>query len=93
VCLFNIPLLTPNFGVLNKLDNYLDFVLKYLVTYSANRDSRVGVAIRYRLDGSGIESRWGKIFRIAQTDPEAHPVSCTMGTGSVPGGKVAGAWC
>jgi hypothetical protein len=27
-----------------------------------------------------------------QTGPVAHPVSCTMGTGSFPGGKAAGAW-
>jgi len=26
------------------------------------RDSSVGVATRYGLDGSGIESRWGEIF-------------------------------
>jgi hypothetical protein len=28
-----------------------------------------------------------------QTGPEAHPASCTMGTGSFPGVKAAGAWC
>jgi len=27
-----------------------------------------------------------------QTGPEAHPTSYTMGTGSFPGGKAAGAW-
>jgi len=27
-----------------------------------------------------------------QTGPEAHPASYTMGTGSFPGGKAAGAW-
>jgi hypothetical protein len=27
-----------------------------------------------------------------QSDPEAHPASCTMGTGSFPGVKTAGAW-
>jgi hypothetical protein len=26
------------------------------------RDSSVGIAIRYRLDGPGIESRWGQDF-------------------------------
>jgi hypothetical protein len=27
------------------------------------RDSSVGIATRYGLDGLGIESRWGEIFR------------------------------
>jgi len=27
-----------------------------------------------------------------QTGPEAHPASCTMGTGSFPGEGAAGAW-
>ena len=41
--------------------------------------SVVGIATAYGLDGPGIESRWG------ETGPEAHPASCTMGTGSFPG--------
>ena len=40
--------------------------------------SVVDIAIAYGLDGRGIESRWGEIFR-------THPASCTMGTGSFPG--------
>ena len=50
----------------------------------------VCVATGYGLDGPGIESRWeGEIFFYApvQTDPGAHPASCTMGTGSFLGGK------
>jgi hypothetical protein len=39
-----------------------------------------GVATRYGLDGSGIESRWGEIFTSVQTGPEAHTVSYKMGT-------------
>ena len=32
------------------------------------------------------ESRWGARFSApVQTGPEAHPASCTMGTGSFPG--------
>ena len=27
-----------------------------------DRDSSVGVATRYGLDGPGVESRWGEIF-------------------------------
>jgi hypothetical protein len=43
----------------------------------------------YRLDGPGIEYRWGrkKFFAPVQTGPEAHPASCTTDTGSFPGVK------
>jgi len=52
----------------------------------------VGIATGYGLDGPGIEFRWGggggrRFSASAQTGPEAHTVSCTMGTGSFPGGK------
>jgi len=43
---------------------------------------------RYRLDGPGIESRGEARFSAAvQTGPGAHPASCTVGTGSLPGAK------
>ena len=55
------------------------------------RDSSVGIATRYGLDGAGIESRWGARFSApVQTGPGAHPASCTMGTGSFPGVKRPG---
>jgi len=48
----------------------------------------VNIATGYRLDGPGIESRWGARFSApVQTGPGAHPVSCTMDTGSFPGVK------
>ena len=48
--------------------------------------SIVGIATAYGLDGPGIESRRGARFSApVQTGPEAHPASCTMGTGSFPG--------
>ena len=44
------------------------------------------------LNGPGIESWWGRhIFAPVHTDREAHQASCTMGTGSFPGAKAAGA--
>jgi hypothetical protein len=46
--------------------------------------SSVSKATGYRLDGPGIESRWGETFH---TSPGGHPASCTMGTGSFPGVK------
>jgi hypothetical protein len=55
---------------------------------SVDRESSVGVATCYALDGPGIESRWGTRYSVpVQTDTGAHPASCTMGTGSFPGVK------
>ena len=49
------------------------------------RDSSVGIATRYGLDGPGIESRWEASFSASlQTGPGTHPVSYTMGSGSFP---------
>ena len=58
---------------------------------TVGRDSSVGLATRYDLDGPGIESRWGARFSApVQTGPGAHSASYTMGTGSFLGGKAAG---
>ena len=56
------------------------------------RDSSVGIATRYGLDGPGIESRWGGAIFSApvQTGPGAHPASYAMGTGSFLGVKRPG---
>jgi hypothetical protein len=57
----------------------------------SSRDSSVGIATRYGLDGLGIESRWGERFSaLVQTGPGAHPASYTMGTGSLLGVKWPG---
>ena len=54
---------------------------------NVGRNSSVGTATCYWLDGPGIESRWGARFSApVQTGPGAHPAFCTMGTGSFPGG-------
>jgi hypothetical protein len=55
------------------------------------RDSSVVTATRYGLDGPGIESRGATFSTPVQTGPVAHPAPCTMGTGSSPGVKAAGA--
>jgi len=55
------------------------------------RDSSVGIATCYGLDGLGIESRWGARFSATvQTVPGAQPTYHTMGTGSFPGVKWPG---
>jgi hypothetical protein len=57
--------------------------ISYLVIFTGGPVSVVGIATGYGLDGPGIESRWGARFSApVQTDPGAHPASCTMGTGA-----------
>jgi hypothetical protein len=43
------------------------------------RDNSLGIATRYRLDGPGIESRWGEIFLTCPDLPWSPP-SYTLGT-------------
>jgi hypothetical protein len=60
---------------------------------TVGRDSSVDIAIRYGLDGKGIESRCGEGFSApVQTGRGAHPAAHTMSTGIFPGSKAAGAW-
>jgi len=50
--------------------------------------SVIGTATGYALESTGIESRWGaRFYAPVQTRPGAHPVSCTMSTGSFLGVK------
>jgi len=54
------------------------------------RDSVVGIATRYGLNGPGVESRWGGGARLAAsvtTGPGAHPAIYTKCTRSFPGVK------
>ena len=40
-----------------------------------------------KLDGPGIESQFGEIFRLSRPALRAHPAPCTMGAGYFPGVK------
>ena len=52
-----------------------------------DRDSSVGIATRYGLDGPGGGTRFSAPV---QSVPWLHPASCIMGTGSLPGLKRPG---
>jgi hypothetical protein len=56
------------------------------------RDSSVGIASRYGLDGPGIETRWGEIFRTCPDRPLGPPRLLYNGYQVFPGGKAARAW-
>ena len=63
------------------------------ITPYSGRDSAVGIATRYGLDGPVIESRWEKRFSApGQTGPGAPPSLLYNGYRVFPGGKAAGAW-
>ena len=59
------------------------------------RDSSVGTATRYGLDGPGIEPRWGRggeILRIRTDRPWSPPSSLYNGYRVFPWSKAARAW-
>jgi hypothetical protein len=63
-------------------------IFNFLRVLSVDRDSSVGIATRYGLDGPGIESRWGARFTTpVKIGPRAHPASYAMSVRSFPGIK------
>jgi hypothetical protein len=56
------------------------------------RDSVIGIATRYGLDGPGIESRRGEILRACSDRPWGPPSLLYNGYLVFPGGKAAGVW-
>jgi hypothetical protein len=61
-----------------------------LLAFRVGRDSSVGTATRYGLDGRGIESRWWRDFRARPDLPWGPP--SLLWYRVFPGGKAAGAW-
>jgi hypothetical protein len=67
--------------------------LSGLYTTLMSRDSSVGIATGYGLEGRAVGVRVPSPLHVVQTDSEADPASNPIGTGgSLPGGKSAGAW-
>jgi hypothetical protein len=65
-------------------------IVLYLVTVyedSGSRDSSVGIATRYGLEGPGIESRWGEVFRTYLDRLRGPPSLLYNGYQVFPGGK------
>ena len=61
--------------------------MKNVCVYCEVGGSSVGIAIDYGLDGPGIESRWGEIFRPPYR-PWCPPSFLYNGYRLIPGGKV-----
>ena len=73
------------------LKSYVETHINYSIVFLTGRDTSVGIATRYGLDGLGIESRWGVRFSAhIQTGSGAYPASYIMGTGSFLGVKRPG---
>jgi hypothetical protein len=69
-------------------------LLKQICALSDSMDAecRSDIATRYGLDGPGIESRWGEIFRTRLDQPWGPPSFLYNGYWVFPGGKAARAW-
>jgi len=69
------------------------YTLIYVYDINMDWDSVVGNAIRYGLDGSGIESQWRRDFPLTFT-PDLGPTQPPVqwGTGSLSRGTTAGPW-
>jgi hypothetical protein len=68
-------------------------VLTVAIKGNCEPGSSVGIVTDYRVDGPGMKTRWGEIFR---THPDRHwgpPSLLYNGYQVYPGGKTAGAWC
>jgi hypothetical protein len=76
---------TMNINIYIFRSNVIDFAC--LFETNGGPGISVGIATDYRLDGPGIESRWGKIFRTCPYRPWDPPSLLSMGTGFFPGLK------
>ena len=81
--LYHITITVVITRIIKKLSKYIVIII--ITCCSGGRDSSVGIATSYGMDGPGAR------FSVpVQTGPGAHPASCTMGNGSFPGVKRPG---
>ena len=78
---FNLYFLSPLYPVHQEIPSFC------LLTFLGGPGSSVGTATELRDGRSGDRIPVGRDFPPVQTGPGAHTASCTMGTGSFPGGK------
>jgi hypothetical protein len=90
-----IAVKNKNLVVVETERNYCPFLkLQPIVLQYMGRDSSVGIATGYGLDGTGIEPRWGgEIFRTRPDRPWGPLSLLYNGYRVFPGVKAAGAWC
>ena len=85
-----LPTDTTEYGPSLEITDERLIALWYVIR---SRDSSVGIATRYGLDGPGIESRWwARFYAHVQTGPWGSPSLLYNGYRVFPGGKAAGAW-
>ena len=68
-------------------------IIIIIIIIIMGRDSSVGIATRYGLNGPGIESRGDEISRTRPDRPLGPPSHLYDGYLFFHGGKPAGAWC
>jgi hypothetical protein len=78
-----------------KADMYLNDMrnFSYYTAEYRGRDSSVGIATDYGLEGPDIEFRCGEIFRTGSDRPWGPPSLLRKGYRVFPRGKAARAWC
>ena len=76
---YNSPPLVPILSQMNPVNTSTPYLRHPCNT--GGRDSSVGIATRYGIDGPGIESRWRRDF----PNPSKPTLGPTMGTGSFSG--------
>jgi hypothetical protein len=59
----------------------------YKYVSQRSRDSAIGIVTRYGLEGPGIESRWGEVFRTYPDRLRDPPILLYNGYRVFPGGK------
>jgi len=90
---FNIITLAIFSTVESRRNRYLSITIRHYTARNVRRDSSVGIATCYGLDGPGIESRWGgEIFRTCPDRPWGPPSLLYNEYRVFPGGKATGAW-